>query len=456
MNKQDILIVEDDAVFGKMLQTWFCKNGYNVSLYVNVSQAKKVLSDHEYRLIITDLRLPDGDGILLLSWIKKMRIDTPVIIMTGYGEIQSAVSAIKTGAFDYLEKPVNPSVLKEKVELALGSKGETFSGKDSVALKSKDTPGDVSSDIVYGKSKVAQEMFKYIRIVAPTKMSVLITGESGTGKEYAARMIHQQSRRKNAPFIALDCGSLSKELAPSELFGHLKGSFTSAIGDKKGVFEVANGGTVFLDEIGNLSYDVQIQLLRVLQEFKVRPVGAAADMDVDVRIVVATNEDLKKAIAEGRFREDLYHRLNEFTVVVPPLRERTEDIPYFVDYFIESANKELEKNIRGCSSEALYLLKKYKWSGNLRELKNVIKRAILFAHGEEITPDCLPDFILSPADDDNAVSLISIDNEKERIEKALEYTNGNKAAAARLLKVDRKTLYNKMHQYGMEVGKYDS
>ena len=455
MNKQDILIVEDDAVFGKMLQTWFDKNGYNVSLYINVLQAKKVLSDHKYQLIITDLRLPDGDGIQLLSWMKKMRMETPVIIMTGYGEIQSAVSAIKTGAFDYLEKPINPSVLKEKVELALGSKGEISSGKQSVTQETKGDSERVSSDFVYGKSKVAQEMFNYIRIVAPTKMSVLITGESGTGKEYAARMIHQQSRRKNAPFIALDCGSLSKDLAPSELFGHLKGSFTSAIGDKKGVFEVANGGTVFLDEIGNLSYDVQIQLLRVLQEFKVRPVGAVSDIDVDVRIVVATNEDLKKAIAEGRFREDLYHRLNEFTIVVPPLRERTEDIPYFVDYFIESANKELEKNIRDCCPETMYLLRKYRWSGNLRELKNVIKRAVLFANGEEITPDCLPDFILSPVEDGDVVSLSNIDNEKERIEKALEYTNGNKAAAARLLKVDRKTLYNKMHQYGMEIGKYD-
>ncbi len=455
MNKQDILIVEDDTVFGKMLQTWFGKNGYSVSLCTGVAQAKKELSDNEYKLIITDLRLPDGDGTLLLSWIKEMRKEIPVIIMTGYGEIQSAVSAIKRGAFDYLEKPVNPSVLKEKVELALGTKENVSSGKQPVSSGSGNHPDVVSSDIVYGKSKVAQEMFEYIRIVAPTKMSVLITGESGTGKEYAARMIHQQSRRKDAPFIALDCGSLSKELAPSELFGHLKGSFTSAMSDKKGVFEVAKGGTVFLDEVGNLSYEVQIQLLRVLQEFKVRPVGATSDIKVDVRIVVATNEDLQKAITEGRFREDLYHRLNEFNIVVPPLRERLEDIPYFVDSFIESANKELEKEIRGCSPEALSLLRKYKWSGNLRELKNVIKRAVLFAHGNEITPDCLPDFIVSPVEKDTIIPLYHIDNEKERIEKALEYTGGNKAAAARLLNVDRKTLYNKMHQYGMEIGKYE-
>ncbi|MDR2914467.1 MAG: sigma-54 dependent transcriptional regulator [Tannerella sp.] len=455
MNRQNILIIEDDTAFGKMLQTWFGKNGYSVSLCTGVAQAKKELSGNEYKLIITDLCLPDGDGILLLSWIKEMRKETPVIIMTGYGEIQSAVSAIKRGAFDYLEKPVNPSVLKEKVELALNVKESTSFGKQPISPVPGNDSDVVSSDIVYGKSKVAQEMFEYIRIVAPTKMSVLITGENGTGKEYAARMIHQQSRRKDAPFIALDCGSLSKELAPSELFGHLKGSFTSAMSDKIGVFEAAKGGTVFLDEVGNLSYDVQVQLLRVLQELKVRPVGSTSDIKVDVRIVVATNEDLLKAIAEGRFREDLYHRLNEFNIVVPPLRERLEDIPHFVDCFIESANKELEKEIKGCSPEALSLLRGYRWSGNLRELKNVIKRAVLFAHENEITPDSLPDFILSPAEKDNAVSLYNIDNEKERIERALEYTGGNKAAAARLLKIDRKTLYNKMHQYGMEIGKYD-
>lgn len=446
MSKQKILIVEDDISFGKMLQVWFVKNGYGVFLCTCIARAKKELSENEYDLIITDLRLPDGEGILLLSWVKGMKKAVPVMIMTGYGEIQSAVSAMKSGAFDYMEKPVTPSILKEKVEQALKSstaRQAANSGNENRAHKAL-------PDIVCGKSKVMREMFEYIRLVAPTKMSVLITGESGTGKEYAARMIHEYSRREEAPFIALDCGSLSKELAPSELFGHLKGSFTSAVADKKGVFEAAHGGTVFLDEVGNLSYDVQIQLLRVLQEFKIRPVGSASDMDVDVRIIVATNEDLKKAISEGRFREDLYHRLNEFNIVVPPLRERPEDIPHFVAHFVAQANKELEKEVKGCTEEALLLLKKYRWSGNLRELKNVIKRAVLFSGKDEITADCLPDFISSPPEKDYAPSLFAIGDEKERIVKALEYTDGNKAAAARLLKIDRKTLYNKMHQYGME------
>jgi two-component system response regulator HydG len=443
MNKQRILIVEDDLPFGKMLQTWFVKNGYSVFLCTGVSPAEKKLTENEYDLILTDLRLPDGDGIRLLSRVNTMRKKIPVMIMTGYGEIQSAVSAMKSGAVDYLEKPVNPALLKEKVEQALNFPGYRQTGN----------PGNKSPlimpDIVQGKSKAAREMFKYIRIVAPTKMSVMITGESGTGKEYAARMIHEYSRRREAPFIALDCGSLSRELAPSELFGHLKGSFTSAIADKKGVFETARGGTVFLDEVGNLSYGVQVQLLRVLQEFKIRPVGSAAEISVDVRIIVATNEDLKKAISEGHFREDLYHRLNEFAITVPPLRERMEDIPYFVNHFIGQANEELEKNVKGCTDEALLLLTKYEWSGNLRELRNVIKRAVLFSVEEEITAGCLPDFISSSSEKDTVLSLYAIEDEKERIGKALEYTGGIKTAAARLLRIDRKTLYNKMHQYGM-------
>lgn len=443
MSKQQILIVEDDTSFGMMLRKWFEKKGYIVDLCLCVADARNELLSKSYHLILTDLRLPDGDGIMLLTWIKEQKMNTPVIIMTSYAEVQTAVSAIKIGAFDFLEKPINPSILKEKVEAALSQKDVSVDTPETVTVKKDDT------QIVYGKSAVAQTMFNDIRIVAPTKMAVLITGESGTGKEYAARMIHEYSRRKEAPFIALDCGSLSRELAPSELFGHLKGSFTSAVADKKGVFETADGGTVFLDEVGNLSYDVQVQLLRVLQEFKVRPVGATHDIKVDVRIIVATNEDLKKAIAEGRFREDLYHRLNEFSIMLPPLRKRIEDIPYFVTHFIEEANQELEKSITMCDKEALAVLSRYRWSGNLRELRNVIRRSALFAKTTVITPECLPDFLFETDEAEEQVLLPLIDDEKERIEKALELAKGNKAAAARLLKVDRKTLYNKMHQFGL-------
>jgi two-component system response regulator HydG len=274
-------------------------------------------------------------------------------------------------------------------------------------------------------------------------MSVYILGESGTGKEYVAKMIHDSSPRKNKPFIAVDCGSLLKELAPSELFGHLKGSFTSAIDNKTGVFEAANGGTVFLDEVGNLYYEVQVQLLRALQEQKIRPVGSAKDINIDVRILAATNEDLEQAIAEGHFREDLYHRLNEFSLFVPPLRDRVADIKLFAEEFLRQANEELDKKIKGFSHETIKLFEKQHWSGNLRELRNVVRRAVLFSSGNEITPNDLPIFSESKTDD----SALRPGNEKEQIEDALYKARGNKTLAAQILKIDRKTLYNKMRMY---------
>jgi two-component system response regulator HydG len=439
-----ILIVEDDIVFGKMLETWFEKNGFAAIQVSNVKNAKKEISKQTFDLVLTDLRLPDEDGIMLLTWIKEQKAELPVIIMTSYAEISNAVSAIKLGALDYLEKPINPDILKEKIEQAWNK----VSSPVKIAVKeSKET-----SEIVEGKSKASRKMYKHVQLVAPTRMSVLILGESGTGKEYTARLIHEYSPRKNAPFIAVDCGSLSKELAPSELFGHLKGSFTSAIGDKKGVFEQAYGGTVFLDEIGNLSYEVQVQLLRTLQEQKVRPVGSATDIKIDIRIVAATNEDLETAISHGRFREDLYHRLNEFIIEVPPLRERVEDIPVFVDYFLKEANRELDKQIKGMSDEAMNILKEHYWSGNLRELRNVIRRASLFAQTDEILPIHLPSLQMpSKIKEENISFALHFENEKENIEMALKKANGNKTLAARLLKIDRKTLYNKMHQYGIQL-----
>jgi two-component system response regulator HydG len=441
--KHKILIVEDDASFGIMLQKWFERNNLETILACKVEAAKKEILKNNFNLILTDLRLPDGDGIMLLDWIKEQKISAPVIIMTSYGEIQSAVASIKLGAFDYLQKPINPSVLNQKIEQALNHISEP--PKEISSYNSQEE----YTDIICGNSKAAKEMHEHLKIVAPTKMSVLITGESGTGKEYAARIIHENSRRKNTLFIAVDCGSISKELAPSELFGHIKGSFTSAISDKKGVFEIANGGTVFLDEIGNLSYDVQVQLLRTLQEFKIRPVGSATDIKVDVRIIVATNENLENAIAEGRFREDLYHRLNEFSINIPPLRERIADLPIFAQHFLNLANQELDKNIKGFSEDAMSILKQHNWTGNLRELRNVVRRATLFSQTDEIQPGHLPKFhSLDKTADEFSLKA---KNEKELIEAALKKVNGNKTKAAELLKIDRKTLYNKMHQYGMDI-----
>ena len=439
-----ILIVEDDASFGTMLQSWFRKNGFEVVLSLKVEHAKKEILNGDFNLILSDLRLPDGDGIMLLAWLKEQKKPIPVIIMTSYAEIQSAVSAMKLGAFDYLEKPFNPTILKNKIEQAL----KNGFLRDNEASKIK-TAG---SEIVLGESRIAIEIEKQIQIVAPTNMSVLIFGESGTGKEYAARRIHELSNRKDNEFIAVDCGSLLQELAPSELFGHLKGSFTSAISDKTGVFEQAKGGTVFLDEVGNLPYEVQIQLLRALQERKVHPVGSTKDIAVDVRIIAATNEKLTKLISEGKFREDLYHRLNEFPLTIPPLRERKIDIPIYAIHFLNEANKELGKKIKTFSDDTMQILTNHYWSGNLRELKNVIRRAVLFTQTDEITPSSLP-ILSTPLQSENLEQNMTLhpDNEKQTIEIALKKANGNKTLAAQLLKIDRKTLYNKMHQYGIEL-----
>lgn len=440
--KQNILIVEDDTSFGTLLQNWFKKNGFETSWCSRIEQAKRAIEKQSFGLIISDLRLPDGDGIMLLTWIKEIRPTSQVIIMTSYGEIQSAVSSMKLGAFDYLTKPINPQLLKQKVEQALAT-------PVTAEVRQKKETKLSSEGVVYGKSKAAQLMYGHILKVAPTRISVLITGESGSGKEYVARMIHDNSKRKDNLFIAVDCGSLSRELAPSELFGHLKGSFTSAVADKKGVFEQAQGGTVFLDEIGNLPYDVQVQLLRALQELKVRPVGSAIDIEVDVRIIAATNEDLEHAISEGKFREDLYHRLNELSIQIPPLRDRESDILHFATHFLNNANKELDKTVSGFTEETIAVLKKYHWPGNLRELRNTIRRAVLFTEGDEITLSDLPPTLSTTFSEEDLP--LRPENEQQQIEKALIRAQGNKTLAAKLLKIDRKTLYNKMHSYGMEI-----
>ena len=435
--------MEDDASFGMMIQTWLKKNGYEAVLASRFEQAKNEISNGDFGLILTDLRLPDGDGIILMTWVReKLKSKVPIIVMTGYAEVQTAVSAMKLGAFDYLKKPINPSLLEEKIVAALES------GQEEEVLF---LPKKV---MVKGNSEAIQRLYRHVDLVAPTKFSVLILGESGTGKEYIAEMIHQNSPRHDKPFIAVDCGGLSKELAPSELFGHLRGSFTSAIADKKGVFEQAKGGTVFLDEVGNLPYEVQMQLLRSLQEQKVRPVGSAVDINVDVRIVAASNENIEKAIEQGKFRQDLYHRINEFTLQVPPLRDRMEDLEEFVSFFLSQANEELGKEIKGVSPKAIAAMKKMPWPGNLRELRNVIRRCVLFAEGDYIEVEDLPVYIEAPekpmssANDDFALRP---GNEREQIEAALMKARGNKTVAAKLLQIDRKTLYNKMHLLGIEL-----
>ncbi len=437
--------MEDDAAFGMMILTWLKKNGYEVALASRYEQAKKEISSKPFSLILTDLRLPDGDGILLMTWVREtIKSMVPIIVMTGYAEVQTAVSAMKLGAFDYLKKPINPSVLEEKIAAALASTEEETAEAFIPSRK----------QWVKGSSPAMMKLYKHVELVAPTKFSVLILGESGTGKEYIARMIHDLSNNSSGPFVPVDCGSLSKELAPSELFGHLKGSFTSAIADKKGVFEQAKGGTVFLDEVGNLPYEVQMQLLRALQEQKVRPVGSVSDINVDVRIIAATNENLENAIEEGRFRQDLFHRINEFAIEVPPLRDRLEDFEELTAFFIRQANEELGKNVKGITESALERMKAQRWNGNMRELRNVVRRCVLFADGESIDLDDLPVFIplaRKVSSDDFDDWALRPENEKEQIEAALRKARGNKTVAAKLLQIDRKTLYNKMHLYGIEL-----
>lgn len=459
--ERKILIVEDDIAFGTILNTWFAKNKWEIVLVSKIEHAKNELQKQSFSIILSDLRLPDGDGILLLTWLRENNIQSPFIIMTSYSDVQTAVLAIKLGAFDYLKKPINPTLLQQKIDLAMSQRKSDNSDLQQ-KMKSDNAIKKSENKVVKGKSSVMQRLYSHIDLVAPTKMSVLILGESGTGKEYIARMIHENSNRKKSPFVAVDCGSLSMELAPSELFGHKKGSFTSAISDKEGVFVAANGGTVFLDEVGNLSYEVQKQLLRALQEQKVRPVGSASDVKVDVRIIAATNEDLELAIDEGRFRQDLYHRINEFSLNVPPLRERVEDLEEFSFHFINQANEELGKDVNQIEPEALEILKQQRWHGNLRELRNVIRRAVLFAQSNVLTKDNLPEFGRQtkprPSDvsynhedtNERDWSLNRVD-EKDAILAALKHARGNKTVAAKLLKIDRKTLYNKMHLYGIEL-----
>ncbi len=451
MKDRKILIVEDDRSFGAMLQKWFERNGFSAILCSGMVAAQEVLSQPDScQVVLSDLRLPDGDGIMLLNWLNEKKKLMPVIIMTGYGEIQTAVSAIKLGAFDFLEKPINPEILAKKIEAAFDTRKENSTPPVKQQAEKKNEQED--NQFVEGQSPLSAQMYTHIDLVAPTQMAVMIIGESGTGKEHVARLIHTRSNRAKGPFIAVDCGSLSIELAPSELFGHKKGSFTSAIEDKTGFFREAHGGTLFLDEVGNLPYGVQMQLLRTLQEKKVRPVGTSTDLTVDVRIITATNENLEKAISEGNFREDLYHRLNEFMIKVPALRECTEDIPSYAHHFRKEANRELGRQVDFISPEALVALQNYGWSGNLRELRNVIRRAVLFTRGDSIIPNSLPVFT-ARKEESIPMSDISLyvepEEEKEKILRALEQVGGNKTKAAILLQIDRKTLYNKMHQYNI-------
>lgn len=449
-----VLVVEDDVAFGTMLKTFLEKREYKVELVFSAAEAFNKIEKSNFELVLTDVRLPDHDGLEILKRVKAKDIATQVIVMTSYAEISMAVNAMKEGAFDYVSKPFRPESILQTIENALRTK--VVAPKEVTAKPAKKASKSSSTtqrlDLVEGVSEPSRRLADYVELVSPTNMSVLITGESGTGKEQVAKSIHLESKRRDAPFIAVDCGAIPKEIASSEFFGHIKGSFTGAINDKTGHFEAANGGTLFLDEIGNLSYELQVQLLRALQERRVKPVGSNNEIEVDIRVVTATNEDLSSAVKEGDFREDLYHRLNEFSIKIPALRERKEDLMLFANHFLDEANKDLEKNVLGFTDKAIDAFKNYNWPGNLRELRNMVKRAVLLTQEDLIPLKVLPhEIATSSRSTENDYGLFKNKNEEQLILDALEKTDGNKSKAARMLSIDRKTLYNKLKQYGIKL-----
>lgn len=459
-----ILIIDDDKDICLVLSKFLTKNNYEVDVAHRGDEGLKLLRTHDYTLILCDYRLPDFTGVEMLRKIKLLQPAVAVIIITGYSDVRTAVETFRYGANDYVTKPLYPDELLitiretiAKNEKRTSSESEEFS-PEIRKNKANSTP----LNFIVGKSVQSQTVQRYIELIAPSDMSVIINGETGTGKEFVAQSIHRHSKRAAYPFVAIDCGALPKELAGSELFGHIKGAFTGAVSDKQGSFEFANGGTIFLDEIGNLSYENQIKLLRVIQERRIKRIGATKDVPIDVRIIAATNEDLTKSVKEGRFREDLYHRLNEFKIQLSPLRERKEDILIFANYFLEKANQALHKNVKSFSPEVLTQITNYFWYGNLRELNNVVRRAVLLTVGDEVQSDSLPQEIIQahsslilPGDfaDDSVGLLKSIAGSAERqaIIDVLEKVNYNKSKAAELLKIDRKTLYNKLKLYNIHA-----
>lgn len=452
LGMKTLLIIEDDIRFSVMLKNWLEKKGFAISSVSSISHAKKIIETETYDLVLSDLRLPDEDGIVLLKWMKEKGIHIPLIMMTGYADIQSAVMAIKLGAHDYIAKPVNPDELLKKIEEAFSNQKPEITQAHNEPNKSEKTNHNATSyAYLEGESSAAKQLYNYVGLVAPTNMSVLIIGASGTGKEYVAHRIHQLSNRANKPFVAIDCGSIPKELAASEFFGHIKGAFTGALSDKTGAFVAANGGTVFLDEIGNLSYEVQIQLLRALQERKIRPVGSNKEIDVDIRVIAATNENLEAAIEKGNFREDLYHRINEFTLYIPDLKDRKDDIMLFANFFLEQANTELNKKLKGFDEKATLIIQEYHWPGNLRQMKNIIKRATLLAQTDFITVKELGNELAVSSGNTANMALHNGETEKNSILEALRQTGYNKTKAAQLLNIDRKTLYNKIKLYGLDL-----
>lgn len=468
MTKQNILVIEDDLDICQLLRRFLSKHGYEVLMAHNGKQGIAIATENRPDLILCDFRLGDLDGFEVLRAVKLLYPDVPFIIITGYSDVRIAVSIMRMGALDYITKPLFPDEILLTIKKALDGRSDNHAMNGSTVQKPRTIINPTGEMFIFGDSPRSKALLKQIELIAPTNYSVIIYGESGSGKEAVAQTIHAKSPRASQPFVAMDCGAISKELANSELFGHEKGSFTGALNTKIGHFEMANGGTLFLDEVANLPYEVQASLLRVVQERRVKRIGSTKEINLDVRILVASNENLGEAYRKGRFREDLFHRFNEFHIEVPPLRDRDKDIGIYARHFIQQANAELGKHIRDLDEEVLEVFMKYPWYGNLRELRNVIKRAALLTEGDTIRikalpfeivnfnklqfPDANPD-MLSPEERARQEPLnlksAALEAEYEMILKVLRQVNFNKSKAAKILNIDRKTLYNKMKSYSM-------
>ena len=470
MNKK-VLIIDDDMDLCLLLGKLLSKNGYETEAAYTGSKGITRFSEKKFDAVICDYRLGDMEGKNVLIELKKLDPTVIVLIITGYSDIKTAVELIKLGAFDYITKPLIPDEVLSILNKAFQQPRTTQKEPATGAAPRKATPDNKyhNDKFMVGKSPTTRALYNQIDIVAATNYSIILYGESGTGKEVIAKTIHDLSDRKDKPFVAMDCGTLSKELAGSELFGHVKGAFTGALQDKEGHFELADGGTLFLDEVGNLSLEVQATLLRVIQERKFKRVGGNKEMNVDVRIIVASNESLQDGYRKGKFREDLYHRFNEFSINLPPLRTRKEDILPFADFFLAKTNAELGKEVAGFDEEVLQKFLSYGWPGNLREFRNVVRRAVLLtAPGEKINVSCLPweittetsfgspgsqpaEAVHHSAHEPKGTGLdlknAATRAEYETIMNVLQKVNFNKKKAAELLNIDRKTLYNKIKNF---------
>lgn len=467
-----ILIIDDDIDMCQLLGHFLQRKGFETNTAHTGSKGLAKFKENKFDVVLCDFRLGDMDGRKVLQEIKRINPEMVVIIITGYSDIKMAVEVMRYGAFDYITKPLIP---EEVINIINRSLNESSSSVVTTTFKSIDSANPVkkiaissTEEFLVGISPRTVEVYKQIELVAPTNYSVILYGESGTGKEVIAKTIHHSSNRKNKPFLTVDCGTLSRELAASELFGHVKGSFTGALADKEGIFEAAEGGTLFLDEVTNLPLDVQTTLLRVIQERKFKRVGSNKDISTDVRVIVASNENLQEAYRKGKFREDLYHRFNEFSISIPPLRERKEDIALFSGFFLEKVCLELNKKLDGFDEEVVQLFFNYDWPGNLREFRNVIRRAGLLSTSGKITANVLPwEIIGNPFKQINdpvlpmseqTISLLlkqpvtdlkdaASQAEYETIMNVLKQVKFNKTKAAEVLKIDRKTLYNKIRNY---------